>query len=98
MHVPNKLKISGKPLRIADLQPPASGQDKPDPLYFEPIKYEKSRKISPVLQRVLGNREPAEGEPRPGRRHGALPSEGGLGGRGRGAAVERPGGPWADVT
>ena len=95
---PNKPKTLGKPLRIADLQPPASGQDKPDTLYFEPIKYEKSRKISPVLQRVLGNRETAEGEPRPGRRHGALPSEGGLGGRGRGAAVERPGGPRADVT
>ena len=30
MHGPNKLKTSGKPLRIADLQPPASGQDKPD--------------------------------------------------------------------
>ena len=26
---PNKLNTSGKPLRIADLQPPASGQDKP---------------------------------------------------------------------
>ena len=26
---PNKLKTSGKPLRIADLQPPASGQDNP---------------------------------------------------------------------
>ena len=32
MHGPNKLKTSGKPLRIADLQPPASGQDKPDTL------------------------------------------------------------------
>ncbi len=30
---PNKPKTSGKPLRIADLQPPASGQDKPDTLY-----------------------------------------------------------------
>ena len=29
---PNKIKTSGKPLRIADLQPPASGQDKPDTL------------------------------------------------------------------
>ena len=29
---PNKLKTSGKPQRIADLQPPASGQDKPDTL------------------------------------------------------------------
>ena len=29
---PNKPKTSGKPLRIADLQPPASGQDKPDTL------------------------------------------------------------------
>ena len=26
---PNKPKTSGKPLRIADLQPPASGQDNP---------------------------------------------------------------------
>ena len=26
---PNKLKTSRKPLRIADLQPPASGQDNP---------------------------------------------------------------------
>ena len=49
-----------------------------------------------MLQRALGNRETAEVEPRPGRRHGALPREGGLGGRG--AAVERPGGPRADVT
>ena len=31
---PNKLKTSGKPQRIADLQPPASGQDKPDTLYI----------------------------------------------------------------
>ena len=31
---PNKLKTSRKPLRIADLQPPASGQDKPDTLYI----------------------------------------------------------------
>ena len=31
---PNNLKTSGDPLRIADLQPPASGQDKPDPLYL----------------------------------------------------------------
>ena len=30
---PNKPKTSGKPLRIADLQPPASGQDNPDTLY-----------------------------------------------------------------
>ena len=29
LHDPNKLKTSGKPLRIADLQPPASGQDNP---------------------------------------------------------------------
>ena len=29
MHGPNKLKTLGKPLRIADLQPPASGQDNP---------------------------------------------------------------------
>ena len=29
---PNKLKTSGKPQRIANLQPPASGQDKPDTL------------------------------------------------------------------
>ena len=29
---PNTLKTSRKPLRIADLQPPASGQDKPDTL------------------------------------------------------------------
>ena len=34
LHGPNKLKTSGKPLRIADLQPPASGQDKPDTLYI----------------------------------------------------------------
>ena len=31
---PNKLKTSGKLQRIADLQPPASGQDKPDTLYI----------------------------------------------------------------
>ena len=31
---PNKPKTSGKPLRIADLQPPVSGQDKPDTLYI----------------------------------------------------------------
>ena len=31
---PNKLKTSRKPLRISGLQPPASGQDKPDTLYF----------------------------------------------------------------
>ena len=30
---PNKLKTSGKPLRIADLQAPASGQDNPATLY-----------------------------------------------------------------
>ena len=30
---PNKLKTSGKPLRIADLQPPASGQVNPATLY-----------------------------------------------------------------
>ena len=30
---PNKPKTSGKPLRTADLQHPASGQDKPDTLY-----------------------------------------------------------------
>ena len=30
---PNKLKTLGKPLRIADLQPPASGQDNPATLY-----------------------------------------------------------------
>ena len=29
---PNKLKTSGKLQRIADLQPPTSGQDKPDTL------------------------------------------------------------------
>ena len=29
LHGPNKLKTSGKPLRIADLQTPASGQDNP---------------------------------------------------------------------
>ena len=29
LHGPNKLKTLGKPLRIADLQPPASGQDNP---------------------------------------------------------------------
>ena len=29
VHGPNKLKTLGKPLRIADLQPPASGQDNP---------------------------------------------------------------------
>ena len=29
LHGPNKLKTSGKPLRIADLQPPALGQDNP---------------------------------------------------------------------
>ena len=33
---PNKLKTSGKPLRIADLQPPASGQDNPATLYSYP--------------------------------------------------------------
>ena len=32
LHGPNKLKTSGKPQRIAELQPPASGQDKPDTL------------------------------------------------------------------
>ena len=31
---PNKLKTSGKPLKIVDLQPPSSGQDKPDTLYI----------------------------------------------------------------
>ena len=31
---PNKLKTLGKPLRIADLQPPASGQDNPATLYI----------------------------------------------------------------
>ena len=39
---PNKLKTSGKPLRITDLQPPASGQDKPDTLY---IKYRASKMV-----------------------------------------------------
>ena len=33
LHGPKKLKISGNPLRISDLQPPALGQDKPDTLY-----------------------------------------------------------------
>ena len=33
LHGPNKLKTLGKPLRIADLQPPASGQDNPATLY-----------------------------------------------------------------
>ena len=33
VHGPNKLKTSGKPLRIADLQPPASGQVNPATLY-----------------------------------------------------------------
>ena len=33
LHGPNKLKTSGKPQRIAELKPPASGQDKPDTLY-----------------------------------------------------------------
>ena len=32
LNSPNKLKTSGKPQRIADLQHPASGQDKPDTL------------------------------------------------------------------
>ena len=36
MHGPNKLKTSWKPLRIADLQPPASGQDNPATLYSSP--------------------------------------------------------------
>ena len=31
---PNKPKTSGKPLRIANLQPPASGQDNPATLYI----------------------------------------------------------------
>ena len=34
LHGPKKLKTSGKPLRIADLQPPASGQDNPATLYI----------------------------------------------------------------
>ena len=34
---PNKLKSSGKPQRIADLQPPASGQDKLYVLYHNDI-------------------------------------------------------------
>ena len=29
LHGPNKLKTSGKPLKIADKQTPASGQDNP---------------------------------------------------------------------
>ena len=57
-------------------------------------------------QRALGHRQAdaglgAEGEPRPGRRHGAPQRVGGLGGwrgAGRGAAVECLHGPWADVT
>ena len=35
LHGPNKLKTSGKPLRIADLQPPASGQNNPATLYVQ---------------------------------------------------------------
>ena len=34
LHGPNKLKTLGKPLRIADLQPPSSGQDNPATLYI----------------------------------------------------------------
>ena len=34
LHGPNKLKTSGKPQRIADLQTPASGQDNPASLYI----------------------------------------------------------------
>ena len=51
MNGPNKLKTSGKPLRIADLQPPASGQDKPDTLYINLSKY--SRMYLPVESALM---------------------------------------------
>ena len=35
LHGPNKLKTSGKQLKIADKQTPASGQDNPATLYIQ---------------------------------------------------------------
>ena len=49
LHGPNKLKTLRKPLRIADLQTPASGQDKSDTLYVSFILFSSRRRILLIM-------------------------------------------------